>query len=94
MNRGVLRHPDLVELNSRAYDIISSTRFILSRYVGKKVEHSGATAQSEGPYELQLLPLEATRVMREKISALRGAADQALRAQGGPGGDLKMAYIM
>jgi len=46
--------------------------------------------ESEGPYEPQRLPLEAIRVMREKLSALKTAAE-ALRAQGDPGGDIQMA---
>lgn len=47
--------------------------------------------ESEGPYEPQRLPIEAIRVMREKISALKTAAE-ALRAQGDPGGgDIQMA---
>jgi DNA-directed RNA polymerase I and III subunit RPAC1 len=46
--------------------------------------------ESEGPYEPQRLPLEAIRVMREKISALKSAAE-ALGAQGDRDGDIEMA---
>ena len=51
---------------------------------------SSVSVESEGPYEPQRLPLEAIRVMREKISALKVAAE-ALRAQGDPDGDVQMA---
>jgi len=46
--------------------------------------------ESEGPYEPQRLPLEAIRVMRGKISALKAAAE-SLRAQGDPDGGIQMA---
>ena len=46
--------------------------------------------ESEGPYEPQRLPLEAIRVMRGKISALKTAAE-ALRAQGDADGGIQMA---
>jgi len=61
-----------------------------------KSEHPDAPAcyvvnvESEGPYEPQRLPLEAIRVMREKISALKSAAE-ALGAQGDRDGDIEMA---
>lgn len=51
---------------------------------------SSVSVESEGPYEPQRLPLEAIRVMREKISVLKAAAE-ALRAQGDPDGDVQMA---
>ena len=51
---------------------------------------SSVSVESEGPYEPQRLPLEAIRVMREKISSLKVAAE-ALRAQGDPDGDVQMA---
>jgi DNA-directed RNA polymerase I and III subunit RPAC1 len=46
--------------------------------------------ESEGAYDPQRLPLEAIRVMREKISTLKVAAE-ALRAQGDPISDVEMA---
>jgi hypothetical protein len=46
--------------------------------------------ESEGPYEPQRLPLEAIRVMREKISTLKAAAE-ALGAQGDPDGGIQVA---
>jgi len=48
--------------------------------------------ESGGSHKLQLLLLEAIRVMREKITASKSAAE-AHRAQGDPGGDVEMAYI-
>ena len=48
--------------------------------------------ESEGPYEPQRLPLEAVRVMREKISVLKRAAE-ALRIPGDPEGDIQMADL-
>jgi DNA-directed RNA polymerase I and III subunit RPAC1 len=48
--------------------------------------------KSEGPYKPQRLPLEAVRVMREKISVLKRAAE-ALRIPGDPGGDIQMADV-
>ena len=50
---------------------------------------SAVNVESEGPYEPQRLPLEAIRVMREKISALKVVAE-ALRAQGDPDDDVQM----
>jgi DNA-directed RNA polymerases I and III subunit RPAC1 len=54
--------------------------------------HSGSAVnvESEGPYEPQRLPLEAIRVMREKISTLKSAAE-ALRTQRDSDGDIQMA---
>ena len=51
---------------------------------------SSVSVESEGPYEPQRLPLEAIRVMREKVSVLKVAAE-ALSAQGDPDGDVQMA---
>ena len=69
--------------------------YVLFRYMGRRntlmyQPDSLVNVESEGPYEPQRLPLEAIRVMREKISALKSAAE-ALRAQGDPGGDIQMA---
>jgi DNA-directed RNA polymerases I and III subunit RPAC1 len=46
--------------------------------------------ESEGPYEPQRLPLEAIRVMRGKISALKAAAE-ALCTQGDLDGGIQVA---
>jgi DNA-directed RNA polymerase I and III subunit RPAC1 len=46
--------------------------------------------ESEGPYEPQRLPLEAIRVMRGKITALKAAAE-ALRGQGDTDGGIQGA---
>ncbi|KAI9507811.1 DNA-directed RNA polymerase [Russula earlei] len=74
VSREVLRHPDLAGFVKLA----------------RVRDHFIFNVESEGPYEPQRLPLEAIRVMREKISALKAAAE-ALRAQGEPDGDVQMA---
>jgi len=74
MSREVLRHPDLAEFVKLA----------------RVRDHFIFNVESEGPYEPQRLPLEAIRVMREKISALKSAAE-ALDAQGDRDGDMAMA---
>ncbi|KAI0257000.1 DNA-directed RNA polymerase [Lactifluus subvellereus] len=74
MSCEVLRHPDLAK-----YVKLARVR-----------DHFIFNIESEGPYEPQRLPLEAIRVMREKISTLKSAAE-ALRAQRDPDGDIQMA---
>jgi len=74
MSREVLRYPDLA-----GHVKLARVR-----------DHFIFNVESEGPYEPQRLPLEAIRVMREKISALKAAAE-ALRAQGDAEGDIQMA---
>ncbi|KAI0248389.1 DNA-directed RNA polymerase [Lactifluus subvellereus] len=74
MGREVLRHPDLAK-----YVKLARVR-----------DHFIFNVESEGPYEPQRLPLEAIRVMREKISTLKSAAE-ALRAQRDSDGDIQMA---
>ncbi|KAH9974203.1 DNA-directed RNA polymerase [Russula vinacea] len=74
MSREVLRHPDLAKFVKLA----------------RVRDHFIFNVESEGPYEPQRLPLEAVRVMREKISVLKSAAE-ALRALGDPEGDIQMA---
>jgi len=74
MSREVLRHPDLAEFVKLA----------------RVRDHFIFNVESEGAYDPQRLPLEAIRVMREKVSALKVAAE-ALRAQGDPIGDVEMA---
>jgi DNA-directed RNA polymerases I and III subunit RPAC1 len=51
---------------------------------------SAVNFESEGPYELQRLLLEAIRVMREKISRLKSAAEE-LCVQRDSDGDIQMA---
>jgi len=74
MSREVLRHPDLAE-----YVKLARVR-----------DHFIFNIDSEGPYEPQRLPLEAVRVMREKISVLKRATE-ALRIPSEPEGDVHMA---
>jgi len=74
MSREVLRYPDLA-----GHVKLARVR-----------DHFIFNVESEGPYEPQRLPLEAIRVMREKISALKAAAE-ALRAQGDAEGDIQKA---
>ncbi|KAI0256996.1 DNA-directed RNA polymerase [Lactifluus subvellereus] len=62
IGREVLRHPDLAK-----YVKLARVR-----------DHFILNVGSEGPYESQRLPLEVIRVMREKISTLKSAAE-ALR---------------
>lgn len=76
MSREVLRHPDLAE-----YVKLARVR-----------DHFIFNIESEGPYKPQRLPLEAVRVMREKISVLKRAAE-ALRIPGDPDGDIQMADV-
>ncbi|KAH9044336.1 DNA-directed RNA polymerase [Lactarius pseudohatsudake] len=76
MSREVLRHPELAE-----YVKLARVR-----------NHFIFNVESEGPYEPPRLPLEAIRVMREKISALKSAAE-ALRIPGDPEGDIQMAEL-
>ncbi|KAH9178581.1 DNA-directed RNA polymerase [Lactarius sanguifluus] len=76
MSREVLRHPELAEY----------VKLVRVR------NHFIFNVESEGPYEPPRLPLEAIRVMREKISALKSAAE-ALRIPGDPEGDIQMAEL-
>ncbi|KAI0275302.1 DNA-directed RNA polymerase [Gloeopeniophorella convolvens] len=74
MSREVLRHPDLAEHVKLA----------------RVRDHFIFNVESEGPYDPQRLPLEAIRVMKDKISTLKAAAE-VIRQQRDADGDVQMA---
>jgi DNA-directed RNA polymerase I and III subunit RPAC1 len=97
MSREVLRHPDLAKFvklaRVRDHFICAFSFSCAAGKVTNILMHRSdfsVSVESEGPYEPQRLPLEAIRVMREKISVLKVAAE-TLRAQGDPDGDVQMA---
>jgi DNA-directed RNA polymerases I and III subunit RPAC1 len=95
MSREVLRHPDLAEYvklaRVRDHFICTYSFFPQLGTANMLMHHDSAVnVESEGPYEPQRLPLEAIRVMREKISTLKSAAEE-LRLQRDSDGDIQMA---
>lgn len=94
MSREVLRHPDLAKFvklaRVRDHFICAFSFPEVTNILMCCRSDASVSVESEGPYEPQRLPLEAIRVMREKISLLKVAAE-GLRAQGDPDGDVQMA---
>ena len=95
MSREVLRHPDLAKFVKLArvrdhFICVFSFLCGVTNILMHRRSDASVSVESEGPYEPQRLPLEAIRVMREKISLLKVAAE-GLRAQGDPDGDVQMA---
>jgi DNA-directed RNA polymerase I and III subunit RPAC1 len=99
VSREVLRHPEftgMVEL-SRVRDHFLCELLLGSALVVLLVMLVPVSVESEGPYAPERLLLEAIKVMREKLSVMKSAAEALLDQEGmvntGNAGDVQMADV-